>query len=232
MLDIVNNHNSGTGEDWHTCWQESSERQAVEKHIGQLHAEKGPSNTEQKEDDSSSEFAAPFITQLQYVTVRIFQQYWRMPSYVSAKWVLAIAAGLFIGFSFFKPDQNLAGMSIVLFGVFMISTIFTTLVNQVSPARRPSSAIPFSNHDLNRFNRCLLPSVSSTRSVSGPARHTHGKPLSSPTSLSNSLIRLLLEFCSLPVSTTPWLASKAPIARAWCSSSSFNSSSTPAQSPT
>ncbi|KAK7407843.1 hypothetical protein QQX98_010014 [Neonectria punicea] len=133
MLDIVNNHTSGTGEDWHTCWQESAERQAVEKHIDQLHAEKGPSNTEQTEDDNTTEFAASFVTQVQCVTVRIFQQYWRMPSYISAKWLLATASGLFIGFSFFKPDQNLAGMSTVLFGVFMISTIFTTLVGQIQP---------------------------------------------------------------------------------------------------
>ncbi|KAH7145362.1 hypothetical protein B0J13DRAFT_595349 [Dactylonectria estremocensis] len=123
MLDVVTNHTSNTGEDWNTCWNASRQRQAVDEHIDLLHAENmDPSNTEHKCDESSSEFAAP-----------IFQQYWRMPSYIASKWVLAIASGLFIGFSFYKPEQNLAGMSIVLFGVFMISTIFTTLVNQVQP---------------------------------------------------------------------------------------------------
>ncbi|CAG9988747.1 unnamed protein product [Clonostachys byssicola] len=134
MLDIVNNHTSGTGNDWHSCWNASPQRQAVDEHINHLNTVHGnSSSTEHNDEDGSSEFAAPLIQQLQHVTVRIFQQYWRMPSYIAAKWVLAIASGLFIGFSFYSPDQDLAGMSIVLFGVFMISTIFTTLVNQVQP---------------------------------------------------------------------------------------------------
>lgn len=133
MLDIVNNHTSGTGQDWHSCWKASPQRQAVDEHINHLNTVNAKASpTEHNDEDGSSEFAAPLIQQLQHVTVRIFQQYWRMPSYIASKWVLAIASGLFIGFSFYNPDQDLAGMSIVLFGVFMISTIFTTLVNQVS----------------------------------------------------------------------------------------------------
>lgn len=46
---------------------------------------------------------------------------------------LSIAAGLFIGFSFYNADTSQQGMQNVLFSVFMVTTIFTTLVNQIMP---------------------------------------------------------------------------------------------------
>jgi ATP-binding cassette, subfamily G (WHITE), member 2, PDR len=132
MLEIVNNTTSGPDEDWHTVWQSSQQRQAVDSHIEEIHATNAQaSSVEGGSSGSQSEFAAPFIYQLQAVTIRVFQQYWRMPSYVFAKWALSVCAGLFIGFSFYRADTTLAGMSTMLFSVFMISTIFTTLVGQV-----------------------------------------------------------------------------------------------------
>jgi ATP-binding cassette subfamily G (WHITE) protein 2 (PDR) len=130
MLEIVN----GQGADWHAIWNSSPQRQAVNAHIEQLHSEnRGKQNTDDDIDATQSEFAAPFSTQLWEVTARVFQQYWRMPSYIIAKLVLGIASGLFVGFSFYLPDTTLAGMSTVLFGVFMVTTIFTTLVGQIQP---------------------------------------------------------------------------------------------------
>ena len=75
----------------------------------------------------------PFGQQLTEVTKRAFPQYWRMPSYILAKFALSIAAGLFIGFSFWDADTSQQGMQNVLFSVFMVTTIFTTLVNQIMP---------------------------------------------------------------------------------------------------
>ncbi|KAL1844576.1 hypothetical protein VTK73DRAFT_2269 [Phialemonium thermophilum] len=75
----------------------------------------------------------PFTTQLALVTRRVFQQYWRMPSYVFSKLALGVAAGLFIGFSFFHAKGSLAGTQNVIFSVFQLVTIFTTLVQQIQP---------------------------------------------------------------------------------------------------
>ncbi|MGG6495547.1 UNVERIFIED_CONTAM: ABC transporter permease, partial [Bacteroidetes bacterium 56_B9] len=63
----------------------------------------------------------------------VFSQYWRMPSYIMAKLVLSAASGLFIGFSFYQADATLQGMQNVIYGLFMVTTIFSTLVQQIMP---------------------------------------------------------------------------------------------------
>ena len=130
MLEIVNQGKNDKDQDWYNVWNNSEERGVVLHEIDEMHAER----RDQREDHdphAGDEFAMPFTTQLKEVTVRVFQQYWRMPAYISAKWMLATAAGLFIGFSFFQADGSLAGMQNVIFSVFMLTTIFSTLVQQV-----------------------------------------------------------------------------------------------------
>ncbi|KZL85385.1 abc-2 type transporter [Colletotrichum incanum] len=134
MLEIVNNGTNSKGEDWHSVWKSSNERHGVEAEIERIHLEKEHEEVAGSEDAGAhSEFAMPFTTQLMEVTTRVFQQYWRMPSYVFSKFILGIAAGLFIGFSFWKADGTMAGMQNVVFGVFMVITIFSTIVQQIQP---------------------------------------------------------------------------------------------------
>ncbi|KAK1996952.1 ABC-2 type transporter [Colletotrichum falcatum] len=131
MLDIVNNGTNSQGEDWHTVWKSSNERNGVEAEIQRIHLEKEHEEVAGSEDAGAhSEFAMPFTTQLTEVTTRVFQQYWRTPSYVFAKFFLGIFAGLFIGFSFWNAEGTQAGMQNVIFGVFMVMTIFSTVVQQ------------------------------------------------------------------------------------------------------
>ncbi len=138
MLEIVAEGVNRDGEDWHSVWKGSQEYNAVRAEIGRIQdqgqgqAEKTKADDSQN-GDSHSEFAMPFSAQVWAVTQRIFQQYWRMPGYVLSKLMLGVLAGLFIGFSFFQPDSTLAGMRDVLFGVFMVTTLFTTLVQQIQP---------------------------------------------------------------------------------------------------
>lgn len=132
MLEIVNNATSSQGEDWHTVWQRSQERLAVEAEVGRIASEMSSKNP-QDDSASQSEFAMPFRVQLREVTTRVFQQYWRMPTYIMSKLVLGTISGLFVGFSFYKPDNTFAGMQNVIFSVFMIITVFSTIVQQVSP---------------------------------------------------------------------------------------------------
>ena len=131
MLEIVNNATSSKGEDWHTVWKGSQERLDVEAEVERIHS---TMSSKSPEDDAAShaEFAMPFGAQLREVTKRVFQQYWRMPAYIMSKLVLGTVAGLFVGFSFFKADSTMAGMQNILFSVFMIITVFSTLVQQVS----------------------------------------------------------------------------------------------------
>lgn len=181
MLEIVNAGKNNEGKDWHDVWKGSDMRQGVERDIDRIHEDKKHEEVAGSDDPTAtSEFAMPFRQQLIEVTYRVFQQYWRMPSYVFAKFGLGIAAGLFIGFSFFKADSSQAGMQIVLFSAFMLTTIFTTLVQQVSCA---VSELQHNTHN-HRSNRCLSRSESYTKFVSDRAKHIPGRLSWSPISLS------------------------------------------------
>jgi hypothetical protein len=142
MLEIIGAGASGKStQDWPAVWRESEEAQAIQTELDQIHEkhavassqQNGNSNDQNAEASASaesSEFAMPFTSQLWYVTVRVFQQYWRDPQYIFAKLILGLASALFIGFSFFKPNSSLQGFQDVLFSTFMMTSIFSTLVQQ------------------------------------------------------------------------------------------------------
>lgn len=98
--------------------------------------------------EAHSEFAMPFTTQLVEVTKRVFEQYWRTPGnllnyfrcyyakivplgYIYSKLLLGVTSALFIGFSFFHADSSVQGLQDVIFSVFLLCSIFTSLVQQV-----------------------------------------------------------------------------------------------------
>lgn len=129
MLEIAN----GQDKDWHSIWLDSQERQEVENEIGRIQNEKMHQEHAGGDEGNHSEFAMPFSQQLIAVTVRVFQQYWRMPEYILAKFFLGIASGLFVGFSFFRPDNSLAGVQITIFSSFQIITLFSSVVQSIQP---------------------------------------------------------------------------------------------------
>lgn len=133
MLDVVNQGTNSHGEDWFDVWKKSNESTAVQTEIDRIHKERQGAPVDDDTAASHSEFAMPFWFQLWQVTYRVFQQYWRMPSYIMSKWALGVAAGLFIGFSFFQAKTSLQGMQCIVYSVFMLCTIFTSLVQQLMP---------------------------------------------------------------------------------------------------
>lgn len=118
--------------DWHEVWKNSEEAKETQNELARIKNEMG---REAPRDDTTShgEFAMPFPNQLYEVTVRVFQQYWRTPEYIYAKILLGVASALFIGFSFFHVDPSQQGLQNAIFSIFMITTIFTTLVQQIMP---------------------------------------------------------------------------------------------------
>ncbi|KAK0127964.1 hypothetical protein ONS96_007461 [Cadophora gregata f. sp. sojae] len=140
MLTMVGAGATGKStKDWHEVWKSSSEAQAIQTELTRIKNEMGSqrtSSSSSSDDDdttSHSEFAMPFPNQLYEVTVRVFQQYWRTPEYIYAKILLGVASALFIGFSFFHIDRSQQGLQNAIFSIFMITTIFTTLVQQIMP---------------------------------------------------------------------------------------------------
>lgn len=144
MLEIVNAGTNSEGENWFDVWKRSSECQGVQTEIDRIHREqqsKTQASDKDNESWSKSEFAMPFWFQLYQVTYRVFQQYWRMPEYIASKWVLGILSGLFIGFSFFQAKSSLQGMQTIVYSLFMLCSIFSSLVQQVCQVSRTTVCI-------------------------------------------------------------------------------------------
>ncbi|KAK5138566.1 hypothetical protein LTR08_000154 [Meristemomyces frigidus] len=119
--------------DWYQTWKESEQAKNVQKELDRIHEEQKNVDETDEDPNAQAEFAMPFGAQLKEVTVRVFQQYWRIPSYILAKFGLGIASGIFIGFSFWNADSTQQGMQNVVFSIFMVSTIFSTLIQQIMP---------------------------------------------------------------------------------------------------
>lgn len=135
MLEIVGAGASGkSNQDWHEVWKNSSESMAVQAELDRIHQEKAKELSASDDGpENHQEFAMPFSSQLLYVTIRVFQQYWRTPSYIWGKLLLGIMSALFIGFSFFKSNNSQQGLQNILFSIFMLTSIFATLVQQIMP---------------------------------------------------------------------------------------------------
>jgi len=124
---------STTNVDWHESWKGSPEFDAVQAELHLLKSHAGDAQTPAEDQAAFQEFAAPFLSQLSEVTHRVFQQYWRTPSYIYSKAALCILISLFIGFAFFKAPNTIQGLQNQTFAVFNLFTIFGQLVQQTMP---------------------------------------------------------------------------------------------------
>jgi ATP-binding cassette, subfamily G (WHITE), member 2, PDR len=134
MLDVIGGAPGSTNvTDWPQVWRESDERKAIRTTLAemkqQLIAEKPPEN----DPMALLEFASPLSTQLLVVTDRIFQQYWRTPSYLYSKTVLCAGTGLFLGFSFWDAGTSLQSMLNQMYSIFLLLTVFGNLSQQMMP---------------------------------------------------------------------------------------------------
>ena len=139
MLDIVGGKSKFN---WSETWKKSEESRSVKAALDRMNTEK--QDTSPNEEGSSGESAMPLTSQIYHVTVRVFQQYWRTPTYISSKFLLGIAAALFIGFSFFLQNNSSTGMQNTIFSIFMLTSIFSTLVQQVCRANSILWTLSFS----------------------------------------------------------------------------------------
>jgi ATP-binding cassette, subfamily G (WHITE), member 2, PDR len=83
--------------DWQATWRRSPEFQAVQTELHGLRTNRKDVLSQIGDDESLREFAAPFGLQLLEVTYRVFQQYWRTPSYLYSKASLVTLVSAFIG---------------------------------------------------------------------------------------------------------------------------------------
>lgn len=136
MLEVIGAApGSHTEIDWHQTWRGSPEYQGVKEELRQMKEQLPQTTQPSSSGDKASfrEFAAPFGVQFWEVTKRVFEQYWRTPSYIYAKLLLTTLSGLFVGFSFFMAKNTQQGLQNQMFSIFMLTTIFGNLVQQIMP---------------------------------------------------------------------------------------------------
>ncbi|ROW08296.1 hypothetical protein VMCG_03196 [Cytospora schulzeri] len=133
---------TATEVDWFKTWKESAECAAVHQELQRLNDEGGradaeaaahPVHLDKAGKASYREFAAPFFKQLWEVTVRVFQQYWRTPSYIYSKAALCIGISLYIGLVFLNAPNSIQGLQNQMFAIFNIFTVFGQLTQQQMP---------------------------------------------------------------------------------------------------
>jgi ATP-binding cassette subfamily G (WHITE) protein 2 (PDR) len=94
MLEVIGAApGSHTDLDWPEIWRNSPERQEVKKELQKIKERKNEitETTGHVEDKASyREFAAPLTVQMREVLQRVFQQYWRTPSYIYSKTALCV----------------------------------------------------------------------------------------------------------------------------------------------
>ncbi|KAL3421387.1 ABC transporter CDR4-like protein 3 [Phlyctema vagabunda] len=137
MLEIIGAApGSSTNIDWSQIWKSSSEYRETKKELTNL-LEKRPEIATSRDTGSNenlyAEFAAPFGVQFWEVTKRVFEQYWRTPSYIYSKAALSIGSAMFIGFSFFDAKNTRQGLQNQTFSLFMLFSIFGQLAQQIMP---------------------------------------------------------------------------------------------------
>jgi ATP-binding cassette, subfamily G (WHITE), member 2, PDR len=110
MLDVIgatpNAKNTDT--DWPTVWRTSPEYQDVQKELSRL-SEKADTTPTSTDATDRSEFAAGIPIQVSLVTKRVFQQYWRTPSYIFSKAVLtagSVSSNVFILVLLTSPSSS------------------------------------------------------------------------------------------------------------------------------
>ncbi|KAF8149941.1 pleiotropic drug resistance ABC transporter [Crassisporium funariophilum] len=130
MLDVIGAGATATSDrDWHAIWKNSLEAQKTQQDLDAIHKE-GRSRPPVAAT-FRSEFATPWRHQLKELVFRDSRAHWRNPTYLMAKVVLNIFAGLFIGFTFYKSKNSQQGTQNQLFAVYMATVLSAPLSNQL-----------------------------------------------------------------------------------------------------
>ncbi|KAF4626727.1 hypothetical protein G7Y89_g11429 [Cudoniella acicularis] len=119
--------------EWADIWQNSDEAKVVEQDLASLGAPKQPSKEKDAKQDSSSISKTSLFHQYQLVQTRSFQFYWRSPVYIHGKVILNLAAGLFLGFTYFQEKNSAQGLQNKMFATFSSLILSAPLMNQIQP---------------------------------------------------------------------------------------------------
>ncbi|KAF2759425.1 putative ABC multidrug transporter [Pseudovirgaria hyperparasitica] len=123
---------------WAQIWKKSAEYSDTRRFLDTISAQPGGADTEfrtetQQRLQDQSEYASPFKTQLYYVLMRTFQEYWRSPVYIWSRFVLCVGTAFFIGFSFWESPSSIQGLRNSMFSTFLFFMSFSQVIQQIMP---------------------------------------------------------------------------------------------------
>lgn len=122
---------SHTDIDWFETWRNSPECVALHNELDAMATQL--QGTVSEDTSLNKSFATSLYKQIILVTKRVFQQYWRTPRYIWAKFALCTISPLFVGFTFYKAKNDIQGMQNQMYSVFMFLVVFGTLCQQIMP---------------------------------------------------------------------------------------------------
>ncbi|GME75426.1 unnamed protein product [Ambrosiozyma monospora] len=133
MLEVIGAApGSHANRDYHEAWLASKERQAVRDELDLMEQELAKIPKDQS-PDAHQEFASSLWLQYFVVTKRVMDQFWRTPSYIWSKILLAVLSSLFNGFSFFNAGTSRQGLQNQMLSIFMYSITLLTCIDQMLP---------------------------------------------------------------------------------------------------
>ncbi|KAJ2998944.1 hypothetical protein NUW58_g161 [Xylaria curta] len=118
-----------TSDFWADKWSTSRQRATAIQRIPELHT----NAVEVPPEMNRKEYAASWFSQLNAVTKRRFQEYWRSPTYVYSKVALCAGVALFNGLSFQNTRLDIQGLQNIIFSMFLLTQMFGTVDQQVIP---------------------------------------------------------------------------------------------------
>jgi ATP-binding cassette subfamily G (WHITE) protein 2 (PDR) len=119
-------------QDYHQVWRNSKEYRKVQEELAQMEVELAELPRESSEE-AHREFAADYLTQYFQVTKRVFEQYYRTPTYIWSKIFLTVLSALFNGFTFYDNDLSMQGLQNQMLSTFMFMVVINPLVQQMLP---------------------------------------------------------------------------------------------------
>ncbi|KAH8834333.1 ABC-2 type transporter-domain-containing protein [Flagelloscypha sp. PMI_526] len=134
MLEVIGAAPGHTSEqDWHDTWRSSAEYDQVKTELSDLKRNLSQLPEEETTKADRATFAVTFNEQFRECFKRVWQQYWRTPTYIWAKLSLTTISALFISFSFYKSPNSQQGLQNQMFTIFMLFMMFGSLCNQIHP---------------------------------------------------------------------------------------------------
>lgn len=118
--------------DWNEEWRNSEQNKGIKDEIEQIHHDRRDA-TATEDQGKQYEFAASTWTQCYLLTLRVFTQYWRDPSYYYGKLFTAVIIGIFNGFTFWMLDSSIGSMQNRMFSLFLVILLPPIFLNSTLP---------------------------------------------------------------------------------------------------